>query len=44
MFDPADAARSARLVVCRNDDGAIVGYFGLGEIVLGLSRSAYLGY
>jgi [ribosomal protein S5]-alanine N-acetyltransferase len=34
----------ARLVVCRNDDGAIVGCFGLGEIVYGSFRNAYLGY
>jgi [ribosomal protein S5]-alanine N-acetyltransferase len=32
------------LVVCRNDDGAIVGYFGLSQIVLGRFRNAYLGY
>ena len=37
-------ANDARLVVCRNDDGAIVGYFGLGQIVYGAFRNAYLGY
>ncbi|MDP9119020.1 MAG: GNAT family N-acetyltransferase [Actinomycetota bacterium] len=34
----------ARFVVCRNDDGAIVGYFGLGQIFYGRFRNAYLGY
>jgi ribosomal-protein-alanine N-acetyltransferase len=34
----------ARLVVCRNEDGAIVGYFGLGQIFFGKFRNAYLGY
>ena len=33
-----------RIVVCRNDDGAIVGYFGLGQIFYGHFRNAYLGY
>jgi [ribosomal protein S5]-alanine N-acetyltransferase len=33
-----------RLVACRNDDEAIVGYFGLGQIVYGKFRNAYLGY
>jgi ribosomal-protein-alanine N-acetyltransferase len=33
-----------RLVVCRNEDGAIVGYFGLGQIFYGRFRNAYLGY
>jgi [ribosomal protein S5]-alanine N-acetyltransferase len=37
-------ANDARLVVCRNDDGAIVGYFGLGQIVHGAFRNAVLGY
>jgi [ribosomal protein S5]-alanine N-acetyltransferase len=31
-------------VVCRNDDGAIAGYFGLGQIFYGQFRNAYLGY
>lgn len=35
---------NARIVVCRNEDGAIVGYFGLGQIVYGKFRNAYLGY
>jgi [ribosomal protein S5]-alanine N-acetyltransferase len=39
-----DRADDARLVVCRNDDRAIVGYFGLGQIFYGHFRSAYLGY
>lgn len=33
-----------RLVVCRNEDAAIAGYFGLSQIVLGSFRNAYLGY
>ena len=37
-------ADDARLVVCRNDDGAIVGYFGLGQIFYGKFRNTYLGY
>jgi ribosomal-protein-alanine N-acetyltransferase len=40
----AAGARDERLVVCRNEDGAIVGYFGLSQIVLGRFRNAYLGY
>ena len=32
------------LVVCRNDDGAIVGVFTLSQIVRRLFQSAYLGY
>ena len=36
--------QAVRLVVCRNEDGAIVGYFGLGEIVRGQFANAYLGY
>jgi [ribosomal protein S5]-alanine N-acetyltransferase len=32
------------MLVCRHDDGAIVGYFTIGEIVRGLFQSAYLGY
>jgi ribosomal-protein-alanine N-acetyltransferase len=34
----------ARLVICRNEDGAIAGYFGLGQIFFGHFRNAYLGY
>jgi ribosomal-protein-alanine N-acetyltransferase len=34
----------ARLVICRNDDDAIVGYFALGQIYYGHFRNAYLGY
>ena len=34
----------ARLVICRNDDAAIVGYFSLGQIFYGHFRNAYLGY
>lgn len=38
------STHSEQLVACRNDDGAIVGYFGLSQIVHGAFRSAYLGY
>lgn len=44
LVDPVTAERSVRLVVCRNEDGAIVGYVGLGEIVRGAFGNAYLGY
>jgi [ribosomal protein S5]-alanine N-acetyltransferase len=40
----AGSPDEARLVICRNDDAAIVGYFGLGQIFLGHFRNAYLGY
>jgi [ribosomal protein S5]-alanine N-acetyltransferase len=39
-----DEGTDARIVVCRNADGGIVGYFGLGQIFYGHFRSAYLGY
>jgi ribosomal-protein-alanine N-acetyltransferase len=39
-----DDGKEERLAVCRNEDGAIVGYFGLGQIVYGKFRNAYLGY
>jgi ribosomal-protein-alanine N-acetyltransferase len=32
------------LVVCRRDDGALVGVFNITNIVMGPFRSAYLGY
>jgi ribosomal-protein-alanine N-acetyltransferase len=35
---------AACLVICGNEDDAIVGYFGLSQISLGHFRSAYLGY
>jgi [ribosomal protein S5]-alanine N-acetyltransferase len=38
------APEDERLVVCRNEDGAIVGYFGLSRISLGMFRNAYLAY
>jgi ribosomal-protein-alanine N-acetyltransferase len=41
--DDRDAS-TLRLVVCRNEDGVIVGYFALGHIVHGKFRNAYLGY
>src|SRR5262245_35248399 len=34
----------ARLVICRNEDAAIAGYFGLGQMYFGHFRNAYLGY
>jgi ribosomal-protein-alanine N-acetyltransferase len=37
-------ANDARLLVCRNGDDAIVGCFGLTQIVYGSFRNAYLGY
>jgi ribosomal-protein-alanine N-acetyltransferase len=37
-------ANDARLLVCRNGDEAIVGCFGLTQIVYGSFRNAYLGY
>jgi [ribosomal protein S5]-alanine N-acetyltransferase len=39
-----DGETNERIVVCRNADGAIVGYFGRGQIFYGHFRSAYLGY
>jgi [ribosomal protein S5]-alanine N-acetyltransferase len=36
--------RNEPLLVCRPEDGAIVGYFNIGEIVRGTFRSGYLGY
>lgn len=32
------------LLACRRDDGAIVGFFNIGEIVRGPFQSAYVGY
>ncbi len=32
------------MLVCRRDDGAVVGVFNLSEIVRGAFHSAYLGY
>jgi [ribosomal protein S5]-alanine N-acetyltransferase len=39
-----DAPTEAVFLVCRNEDGAIVGMTTLGQIFLGALRSAYLGY
>jgi ribosomal-protein-alanine N-acetyltransferase len=36
--------RYESMLVCRIEDGAIVGYFNLSEIVRGSFQSAYLGY
>ena len=44
LLDPVDGDRTIRLVVCRNEDGEIAGYFGIGEIVRGHFGNAYLGY
>jgi ribosomal-protein-alanine N-acetyltransferase len=44
LLAPPDGARSERLVVRRNEDGALAGYFALGHIELGRYRGAYLGY
>ena len=38
------SAGDERLVVCRNLDGAIVGSFGLSQIVHGRFRNSYVGY
>lgn len=39
-----DDPRFEPMLVCRRSDGAIVGFFNLGEIVRGYLQSAYLGY
>jgi len=44
LLDPLAAERSARLGVCLYGGGECVGYFGLGEITMGMFRNAYLGY
>ncbi len=36
--------RHEPLLVCRREDGAIVGYFNIGEIVRGNVQSAFVGY
>jgi len=36
--------RYAPLLACRREDGAIVGYFSVGEIIRGSLQSAFLGY
>jgi [ribosomal protein S5]-alanine N-acetyltransferase len=36
--------RYAPLLACRREDGAIVGYFSVGEIIRGALQSAFLGY
>ena len=40
----AHSAQRERLLLCQNDNGAIAGYFSLGEIVPEPLKSAYLGY
>jgi ribosomal-protein-alanine N-acetyltransferase len=42
----ADARRTdfEAMLVCREEDGAIVGFFNLSQITRGLLQSAYLGY
>jgi ribosomal-protein-alanine N-acetyltransferase len=39
-----DDRANERILVCRNEDGALAGYFGLGQIFYGHFRSACLGY
>ena len=36
--------RHEKLLVCRREDGAIVGYMGINEIIMGPFQSAFLGY
>ncbi len=36
--------RHDRLLICRREDGAIVGYMGINEIIMGPFQSAFLGY
>lgn len=40
----ANGADSLCLLVCRKDNGALVGVFNISQIVRGIFRSAYLGY
>jgi ribosomal-protein-alanine N-acetyltransferase len=44
LLGSGDDGRGARLVACRVEDAALVGYFGLGEIARGHFQNAYLGY
>ncbi len=44
VLSGARSARSRRLLVCRHEDGAMVGRFSLGEITRGMLQSCYMGY
>jgi ribosomal-protein-alanine N-acetyltransferase len=44
MLARADGERHQTLFVCRLSDGAIAGYFNIGEIIRGALQSAFLGY
>ena len=44
MLARAQTERYESLLVCRGDDGALVGYFNLSEIIRGALQSAFLGY
>ena len=44
MLARADSDRHETMLVCRLDDGAIAGYFNIGEIIRGAFQSAFLGY
>ena len=39
-----DGERYARFLACRREDGAVVGFFNLGEIIRGPLQTAFLGY
>jgi ribosomal-protein-alanine N-acetyltransferase len=44
MLKRARSDSSEVMLACRRDDGAIVGYFNLSEIIRGPLQSAFLGY
>ena len=44
MLARADGERHETMLVCRLSDGAIAGYFNIGEIIRGAFQSAFLGY
>lgn len=44
LMDRVSDPRFEPMLVCRRSDGAIVGFFNLGEIVRGFLQSAYVGY
>lgn len=44
FLSAADTDNSQKHLVCRNEDGAIVAYIGLSQIVMGPFCSCYMGY